>query len=201
MSGWQQIRLFHDRVTPPLEEILERYRAKQTPKTYQTVISPCRRLIQKCSCKSVLDTSRLSALAYWLYIYGDKALALRLCEAAHGVELPFEFSGWNGGIHTLFGLEVRIARELLGEDRRKEIPPQLLEHCFSKRVKKEVRYPKILREDRIAGRSGSFLDTELLLALYDMIGFGETGLYTELNENWQAIEEAIGLYIGCLKAD
>lgn len=39
----------------------------------------------------------------------------------------------------------------------------------------------------------------LLLALYHMIGLGETGLYAELNENWEKIEEAINIYMDCLK--
>ena len=40
---------------------------------------------QKCSYKSTSDTDCLCSLAYWLYIYGDKELALKICEIAHGV--------------------------------------------------------------------------------------------------------------------
>ena len=78
---------------------------------------------------------------------------------------------------------------------------KILEYCFSKKVKKELRYPQVLREDKIADCSSSFLNTELLLALYNMIGLGETGFYTELNENWEKIEETINIYIDCLKED
>lgn len=39
----------------------------------------------------------------------------------------------------------------------------------------------------------------MCLALYNMIGLGETGLYTELNKNWGKIEETIDIYIDCLK--
>ena len=109
---------------------------------------------------------------------------MKICEIAHGVEFSFEFRDWNSGIQNIYGLEIRIARELLGENRRNNIPPSLLEYCFSKRVIKEVSYPQILREDKIAACNSKFLNTELCLALYNMIGLGETGLYTELNKNW-----------------
>ncbi|MDE6616149.1 MAG: hypothetical protein K2K35_06240, partial [Lachnospiraceae bacterium] len=73
--------------------------------------------------------------------------------------------------------------------------------CLLKKVKKDLSYPPILREDKIAGCNSSFLDTELLFALYNMIGLGETGLYTGLNKNWQKIEETINIYIDYLKED
>ncbi len=47
----------------------------------------------------------------------------------------------------------------------------------------------------------AFRGRELLLGLYRMIGMGETGLYTELNEHWDEIEQAIQEYIDCLKRD
>ena len=156
---------------------------------------------QKCSYKSTSDTDCLCSLAYWLYIYGDKELALKICEIAHGVEFSFEFRDWNSGIQNIYGLEIRIARELLGENRRNNIPLNLLEYCFSKKVKKELRYPQVLREDKIADCSSRFLNTELLLALYNMIGLGETGLFTEINRNWEKIEEAINFYIDYLNED
>lgn len=89
----------------------------------------------------------------------------------------------------------------MSENRRNNIPPHLLDYCLSKRVKKEISYPQILREDKIADCSNIFLNTELLLALYNMIGLGETGLYSELNENWGKIEETINIYIDCLKEE
>lgn len=197
----QEIKSFHNRLEPVLEKILEQYNKKNTQKTYNTIIKPCKKLIQKCSYKSISDTDCLCSLAYWLYIYGDKELALEICEITHEVEFSFEFGGWNSGIQNIYGLEIRIARELLGENRRNNIPPHLLDYCLSKRVKKEISYPQILREDKIADCSDIFLNTELLLALYNIIGLGETGLYTELNENWEKIEETINLYIVCLKEE
>ena len=62
---------------------------------------------------------------------------------------------------------------------------------FVKKVKKELRYPQVLREDKIADCSSRFLNAEMLLALYNMIGLGETGLFTEINRNWEKIEESI----------
>ena len=195
----QEIKFFHGKLEPILEKVLEQYNKKNTKKTYNTLTKPCRKLIQKCSYKSISDTSSLCSLAYWLYIYGDKELALEICEIAHEVEFSFEFMDWNSGIQNIYGLEIRIARELLGENRRNHIPLDVLEYCFSKKVKKALRYPQVLREDQIADCSSRFLDMELLLALYNMIGLGETGLFTEINSNWEKIEEAINIYIECLK--
>ena len=197
----QEIKLFHDKLEPILEKVLEQYHKKNTEKIYNTITKPCKKLIQKCSYKSISDTSCLCSLAYWLYIYGDKELALEICEIAHEVEFSFEFMDWNSGIQNIYGLEIRIARELLGENRRNHIPLDVLEYCFSKKVKKALRYPQVLREDQIADCSSRFLDMELLLALYNMIGLGETGLFTEINSNWDKIEEAINIYIECLKEE
>lgn len=197
----QEIKLFHDKLEPILEKVLEQYHKKNTEKIYNTITKPCKKLIQKCSYKSISDTSCLCSLAYWLYIYGDKELALEICEIAHEVEFTFEFMDWNSGIQNIYGLEIRIARELLGENRRNHIPLNVLEYCFSKKAKKQLRYPQVLREDQIADCSSRFLDMELLLALYNMIGLGETGLFTEINSNWEKIEEAINIYIECLKEE
>ena len=197
----QEIKLFHDKLEPILEKVLEQYHKKNTEKIYNTITKPCKKLIQKCSYKSISDTSCLCSLAYWLYIYGDKELALEICEIAHEVEFSFEFMDWNSGIQNIYGLEIRIARELLGENRRNHIPLNVLEYCFSKKAKKALRYPQVLREDQIADCSSRFLDMELLLALYNMIGLGETGLFTEINSNWDKIEEAINIYIECLKEE
>lgn len=197
----QEIKLFHDKLEPILEKVLEQYHKKNTEKIYNTITKHCKKLIQKCSYKSISDTSCLCSLAYWLYIYGDKELALEICEIAHEVEFSFEFINWNSGIQNIYGLEIRIARELLGENRRNHIPLDVLEYCFSKKAKKALRYPQVLREDQIADCSSRFLDTELLLALYNMIGLGETGLFTEINSNWEKIEEAINIYIECLKEE
>ena len=187
----QEIKLFHDKLEPILEKVLEQYHKKNTEKIYNTITKPCKKLIQKCSYKSISDTSCLCSLAYWLYIYGDKELALEICEIAHEVEFSFEFMDWNSGIQNIYGLEIRIARELLGENRRNHIPLNVLEYCFSKKAKKALRYPQVLREDQIADCSSRFLDMELLLALYNMIGLGETGLFTEINRNREKIEESI----------
>lgn len=197
----QEIRDFHEKLKPTLQAVLDQYGQKAAPGIYRNIIKPCKRLVQKCSFKSVSDTSRLCSLAYWLYIYGNNALALKCCEIVHGTDFSFEFEYLHDGIQNIYGLEIRIARELLGEDRRDNIPPDLLEYYFSKRVKKSLRYPQILREKEIADFDSRCLELELLYAIYDMIGKGETGLYTELNENWDKIEQAIKEYVDCLKGD
>lgn len=101
----QEIKHFHEKLTPILEKVLEQYQKKHTSKTYQTIIKPCKRLIQKCSYKNNSDTSCLCTLAYWLYIYGDKELALEICELAHEVSFSFEFACWNDGIQKFMDLK------------------------------------------------------------------------------------------------
>ena len=193
----QEIKSFHENIKPTLEKILEQYEQKTLQNIYSAIINPCKRLLQKCSFKSLLDTSRLCSLAYWLYIYNHKELALEICEHTHGVDFEFEvgFSGYP----DMIGLEIRIARELLGENRKDNISPNLLDFYFSKRVKKELRFPQILREEEITACRVPFSNTAMLFALYNMIGKGETGLYTELNDNWREIEKTIILYVDYLK--
>lgn len=63
-----------------LEKVLEQYHKKNTKKIYNTITKPCKKLIQKCSYRSISDTSSLCSFTYWLYIYGDKEPALEICE-------------------------------------------------------------------------------------------------------------------------
>lgn len=195
----QQIKEFHEMMIPTLKKVLEEYDKNPTPKMYNTVVKPCRQLIQKCSCTSGSDMRSLSSLAYWLYILGYKALALDICEIAHNTDFTAVYEV--DGFADMYGLEIRIARELLGENRRHNIPPILLDYYFSKKVKKELAYPKILREDEITAYNDRVMEIELLYALYNMIGKGETGLYKHLHENWDEIERAIVEYIKYLKEE
>lgn len=224
----KEIRDFHGRATPLLQSVFAQYGPQNTSKIYRTILKPCRRLLQKCSCKSVADMSRYCTLAYWLYIHGNKPAALALCEAVHGVEFPFEFHDWQGGIQNIYGLEIRIARELFGEDRRKILPPALLDHFCSKRAKKAMRWPQVLPEQTMLWHSspeqtlaaegslsagdrpstGSRSSTgdcplreaEMLRVLFRLIGHGETGLYPELERHREEIEQTICLCVERLQA-
>ena len=195
----QQIKEFHKMLIPALKKVLEEYVKNPTPKKYNTVVKPSRQLIQKCSYKSPSDIRSLRDLAYWLYIFGDKILALEICELTLTADFSLEYEV--NGFADMYGLEIRIARELYGESRRRNIPSNLLDYYFSKQVKRELAFPNILREDKIAACSSSFLETELLYALYNMIGKGETGLYEHLSDNSHKLEEAIDEYINILREE
>lgn len=195
----QQIKEFHNMMIPTLKKVLEEYDKNPTPKKYNTVVKPSKQLIQKCSCKSASDIRRLRDLTYWLYIFGYKILALELCELALNADFSLEYEV--DGFADMYGLEIRITRELFGECRRRNIPSNLSDYYFSKQVKRELAFPKILREEKISTCSSSFLETELLYALYNMIGKGETGLYKHLYDNGNKIEEVIDEYINVLKAE
>ncbi len=195
----QEITFFHENLKPAIAKVLAQYDRKVPQKVYQSIIVPGRQLMQKCSFKSLSDADKLCSFAYWLYIYGQKEFALEICEHTHGIDFVYEYFWF--GYPELCGLEIRIARELLGENRRNNIPPDLIEFFFSKSVKKEVRYPQILREERIAVCDEKLLASELLWSLRNMIGKGETGLYSELNKNWRKIEETICIYIELLQTN
>ena len=195
----QQIKDFHEMLKPVLKKVLEEYDKHQTSKKYNTVVKPCKQLIQKCSCKSASDMRKLSSLVYWLYIFEYKELSLEICELVHDTDFAVEYEV--DGIANMCGLEIRIARELFGEDRRCNIPPYLLDYYFSKKVKRELAYPKILREEEITACSDRLIEDELLYALYNLIGKGETGLYEQLYENKDKMEEATVEYIHYLKEE
>ena len=194
----QEIKDFHELIKPTLYKVLEQCNNEAASGIYNNVINPCKRLIQKCSFKSSDDTGRLCALTYWLYIYEYKQLALEICELTRNVNFDIEYG--IGDISNIYGLEIRIARELLGENRKDIIPYAPLDYFLSKRVKKELRYPQILREEELTDCNDRVFELHLLSALYDMIGKVETGLYSELNENRNEIEQAIIEYIGFLRA-
>ncbi|MFG6328332.1 MAG: hypothetical protein K1W06_02475 [Lachnospiraceae bacterium] len=193
----QEIRDFHEELKPILEKVLKQYSNKTTEKVYKNITRPCKELIQKCSFKSSWDTRKLCSLAYWLYIYGHKKLALDICRTAHGRD--FEFDDCYRSIYNIYGLEIRISRELFCENQGENLPSGLLDYCFSKKVQKEMKYPQILREEEIAACSKDFIDTELFHALYNMIGKAGTGLYPELDRYGAGIEYAIKEYKDILK--
>ncbi len=195
----QEIKDFHEKLSPALTKVLALYKQGDTRQINREFIKSCKKLLQKCSFKSLMDVSELCSVAYWLYIYGHKELALEICELTHGVDFAYEYS-WPG-FPELYGLEIRIAREILGEERKGNIPPNLVGYYLSKGVRKKLRYPQILREEITAAHNEGLLRVELIYALYDMIGKGETGLYTELNRNWTKIEETICMYIDYLKLE
>jgi hypothetical protein len=190
----QEIKGFHEKLKPILEKILDVYNGKNSRKIYNTVIRRCKNLQQKCSFKSTSDIGSLCTLAYWLYIYGHKQIALEICELTHGMDFGYEYGGSHSGIINIYGLEIRIARELLGEKRHSIIPSKAIDYFCSKAVKKSIRYPRILRKEEVEKYGITASEYYLHSSLYDMIGKGETGLYTELNENWAEIEETIILY-------
>ena len=194
-----QITEFHEILKPVLSNVLEEHNKNPISKVYDTIVKPCKQLIQKCSCKSASDMRSLRSLTYWLYIFGYKELALEICELALNTDFSFEYEV--DGIADMYGLEIRIARELFNENRSRSIPTNLIDFYFSKKIKRELVYPKILREYEIASSNGRFTETEMLRALYNMIGKRETGLFSHLNEYGDEIEKSIADYISYLRED
>lgn len=193
----KEIQETHESLKPALQRVLECYQGQRSPGIYRLIRRPCQRLLQKCSCKSFSDAGRLCELAYWLAIDGEDELALGLCQAIHKRESSFAPEPWSYGLQPVFGLEIRLARQILGRDLRKELP--IREFYFSKQAKRRARYPQVLQEEAIAQAQGGALQAELFGALYDLIGLGETGLYTQLNQHQDSVEEAVQAYLAWLK--
>ena len=192
----REINDFYERIKPEFTKILKIYDGKQPQRLYVHIVVPCRKFIQKFSFKSPGDTQELCELLYWLYILDHKQLALTICEFTHGSDFFYGQTCWNSDITCLYGLEIRIARELLGEKREIAMPKTHRDYCLSKSVERRQHYPKVLKEQEIARSHDVY---EILSALYDMIGRGETGLYPSLNENWEKIEEVITKYSNALR--
>lgn len=87
----QQIKEFHKMIIPTLKKVLEEFGKNTTPKKYNTVVKPSKQLIQKCSCTSASDIRRLRDLTYWLYIFGFKIFALKICEFALNADFSLEY--------------------------------------------------------------------------------------------------------------
>lgn len=87
-------------------KILEYYHHQKSPKIYEHIIKPAKKLLQKCSYKSIADTNHLCALAYWLYIYDNKEIALEICELCHTVNFDFKYR--EIGMQNIYGLEIAL---------------------------------------------------------------------------------------------
>lgn len=100
------IHHFYEEVRFIMIKILEYYHHQKSPKIYEHIIKPAKKLLQKCSYKSIADTNHLCALAYWLYIYDNKEIALEICELCHTVNFDFKYR--EIGMQNIYGLEIAL---------------------------------------------------------------------------------------------
>lgn len=181
------------------------------------VVSLCKKLIKKCSFNSGADAENLCHLAYRLFVYGYIEEALAVCRYTHDVPFPGKgiFNVWDF-ILFIWGLEVfLLQREEKYEEantRVKEIdyihiqPVNAIfnipEKCrkFANELYQRVSYPDVLEREKIK-ESEQYANNYRFIALFNMIGYGATGLYPNLSAHWEELQQDINNYVSILSKE
>jgi hypothetical protein len=171
------------------------------------VIGLCKKLMKKCSFKSGSDVENLCRLTYWLYIYGHNDKVVEICKMTHDVEFNGNYRIWDF-IYPMWGLEARIlpdeTRGLIDlMDEQLKLPDDMSSASEMLKEEQERRsrfvYPEIAYHDEIhdslSEGDAAGANEWRLLALFDLIGKTETGLYPNLNKCKPEIEMEIKNYI------
>ena len=190
-------------------QIFEQIKSKCQKKK---VVSICNKLLKKCSFKSGTDCENLCHLAYWLYVYGQKELAMDCIALTHDVTFDLNYNVWTF-IHAMWGLEMRLLREEDKGDEAQKIAETMNAHLLTPNkidnpdkmsAREEKRRSRFAYEDAIRKEKveASLQENNLtranelrFVALLGMIGNTETGFYPQLNEHKQQIEEKIVEYV------
>jgi hypothetical protein len=70
----------------------------------------CKKILKKCNFKSAKDTSCITELAVWLYIYGNDEAAIGVCDLFQDTDFNGNYTLWENVDHALC-LKARILRE------------------------------------------------------------------------------------------
>lgn len=181
------------------------------------VVSLCKKLIKKCSFNSGADAENLCHLAYRLFVYGYIEEALAVCRYTHDVPFPGKgtFNVWDF-ILFIWGLEVFLLQKQERNEeanaRVKEIdhihiqPVNAIfntpEKCrkFADELYQRVSYPDVLEREKIE-ESEQYANNYRFIALFDMIGYGATGLYLNLSAHWEELQQDINNYVSILSKE
>ncbi|MDR2904840.1 MAG: hypothetical protein LBU73_02685 [Helicobacteraceae bacterium] len=191
--------------TKIFEQIKEKCQKKKA-------VSLCNKLLKKCSFKSGADCENLCHLAYWLYIYGEKELAMGCVALTHNAPFEANYNVWDF-IHFMWGLQMRLLREQGKEGEAQRIADAINAHLLTPSkimtpdqmpAREEKRRSRFTYEDIIVKEKveRALRENDLtganewrFIALLGMIGNTETGFYPKLNEHKRQIEEKIIEYI------
>lgn len=184
------------------------------------VISCCKKLQKKSRLTSQAAAVPLCDLAYWLYVYGHEDTALRVCEFSH-LDFPepgkINYGVWDF-ILFIWGLEAYIYRKKGDEKRCRQIVGAM-QHIWltpnakfdtpqtvaarNKRANDDLTFDNAVSkqaiETCIAMGNKKSANEYRFNALKTMIGDGVTGLYPQLEERRDELEEKILEYISLLK--
>ena len=179
----------------------------------------CAKLAQRCSFDLVIDVRRLCHLAYWLLVYEYEVEALVICRETHEVEFKGKdnFKIWDY-ILVIWGLEVYLLKrqgELAQAKTRIRGMDQIWMYQVNEsmttekikqfRKKEEKRRSKFTCEgvmgiEAIANCNSVEMERNCrLVALFHMIGYGSTGLFSDLEQHQEALDLAIHQYLGFLR--
>lgn len=188
------------------QELFETIQARHTEKP---IVSMCKKLIKKCSFNSGADIQNLCHLAYWLYVYGYEDDALLVCETTHDADYPGKggFNVWDF-IMYMWGLEAHILKRRnlteKADERIKKmdaiwlLPPAVAAHEEIRRGRFTIESCSYEKEISSA-LSSSAANRWRFLALFKLIGYGTTGLFTNLEAKRSAVNELVEQYIAVLK--
>ncbi|MCM1127539.1 MAG: hypothetical protein NC429_13840 [Lachnospiraceae bacterium] len=199
---------------PKDEKIFEEIRQACTEKK---IISLCKKLQKKCSFNSGADMVNLTELAYWLFVYGYEEMAMRVCRYSH-IEDPqpmkVNYNVWDF-ILFIWGLEAYMYRkqgkesacqERIGAmDRVWSIPTRYYDTVEKQRannqgIRSRLTYDIAISRAEIERSDSKFDANEWRFgALFDMIGYGVTGFYPQLEERKEELQKDIDEYINILR--
>ena len=160
----------------------------------------------------------LCELAYWLYVFNDKENALKVCEYTNiDIPITINYNIWDF-ILFIWGLEAHIYDEYGRMDDKNFRISQIKKVRSTPKNKDETEESTWKFSQKIMNR-GSFESACMiknieqdsvkddikkgnkyrLLALYNMIGYGVTGFYPDLEKNKDKLNSKINEYIMCLR--
>lgn len=186
------------------EEIMARCPQKK-------VASLCKKLAKQGGLQSGARCEALCHLAYWLYIYGQGALAMRCAALTHGLTFNGNFNQWTF-IHNLWGLEMRLLRQGGQEAAAARIARAINKNLLAptKHVTAEARAQieqnrrgratladaacaeKVAAALRAGDEKGA--DDWRFIGLVKLASWAETGLYPQLNAGGREVEAKIDEY-------
>ena len=178
----------------------------------------CKKLNRSCSFTKNSDMTTLCELAYWLYVFNDKENALKVCEYTNiDIPITINYNIWDF-ILFIWGLEAHIYDEYrrmddknfrISQIKKVRSTPKNKDETeesawkFSQKIMNRVSFEsacmiKNIEQDSVKDdiKKGN---KYRLLALYNMIGYGVTGFYPDLEKNKDKLNSKINEYIMCLR--
>lgn len=178
----------------------------------------CKKLNRSCSFTKNSDMATLCELVYWLYVFNDKENALKVCEYTNiDIPITINYNIWEF-ILFIWGLEAHIYDEYgrmddknfrISQIKKVRSTPKNKDETeestwkFSQKIMNRVSFEsacmiKNIEQDSVKDdiKKGN---KYRLLALYNMIGYGVTGFYPDLEKNKDKLNSKINEYIMCLR--